>query len=86
MAMNEVTQMTADLKQKEGVLTNESFQKIVMEVKNKRNLPDDFEIKKNTVTRRLQRKKSLSSHTNAWVVWIHHLLKLNLALSKLSYA
>jgi hypothetical protein len=57
MAMNEVTQMTADLKQKEGVLTNESFQKIVMEVKNKRNLPDDFEIKKNTVTRRLQRKK-----------------------------
>ena len=56
MAMNEVTQKSAQLKQKEGVLRNESFQNIVIEVRKKRHLPEEFEIKKNTVKRRIERK------------------------------
>lgn len=57
MAMNDVTRMTLEWKQKKGVLTNESFQNIVTEVRQKRNLPQDFEIKKNTVQRRIERNR-----------------------------
>jgi hypothetical protein len=50
-ATNEVTQMAAELKKKEGILTSASFGRIVTEVRKKRNLPEEFEIKKVQSTR-----------------------------------
>jgi hypothetical protein len=57
--MNEVTLKTAALKQKEGLVRDDSFKNIVSDVREKMNLPENFEIKKVTVRRRILRKKTL---------------------------
>ena len=59
IAMNEVTSKAEELKKKEGLLRDVSLKTIVNEVREKMNLPTDFEIKKITIKRRIQRKRTV---------------------------
>lgn len=58
-AANEITHMAMEVKRREGALTNESFEMIVSEVREKRNLPENFEIKRGTVKKRIQKNRTV---------------------------
>lgn len=58
-AMNEVTLEVEALRKVCKVVNDDAFQRIVNETKTKHNLPVDFEIKKNTVLKRISREKTV---------------------------
>ena len=57
--MNEVTSRAEELKKKEGLLRDVSLKIFVSEVREKMNLPSDFEIKKIIIKRQIQRKRTV---------------------------
>jgi hypothetical protein len=58
-AINEVTVKVNELKKNDKTISASTYSSIVTEVKQKRNLPEDFDVKKDTVMKRIARERTI---------------------------
>mmetsp|Transcript_13743 Transcript_13743/g.25891 ORF Transcript_13743/g.25891 Transcript_13743/m.25891 type:complete len:107 (-) Transcript_13743:1961-2281(-) len=58
-AINEVTVKVNELRKNDKAVSASTYSSIVTEIKQKRNLPVDFEVKKDTVMKRIARDKTI---------------------------